>query len=213
MIKNYFRILKKPHAYLQTILKTPVKFQKDRTETVGGVKGTKYPLKTRNHAPRATRHAPRTTPHGKPKTVSLHFSSKRRGTIKHQAKNIFQNIGIKHGFSCINICQVPREMLKTEAAGRSFQHLPRDLANVNALKNHVQSLLLHKTENICYISHYFLHYFVSPFHRCLVNAISTDYAHSRARQYTSRNSSKSVAPVRSYWKLRSRALTACELPC
>ena len=52
MIKNYFRILKKPHAYLQTILKTPVKFQKDRTETVGGVKGTKYLLKTRNHAPR-----------------------------------------------------------------------------------------------------------------------------------------------------------------
>ena len=75
MIKNYFRILKKPHAYLQTILKTPVKFQKDRSETVGGVKGTKYLLKTRNHAPR-------TTPHGKPKTVSLHFSSKRRGTIK-----------------------------------------------------------------------------------------------------------------------------------
>ena len=89
MIKNYFRILKKPHAYLQTILKTPVKFQKDRTETVGGVKGTKYLLKTRNHAPRttrhaprATRHAPRTTPHGKPKTVSLHFSSKRRGTTR-----------------------------------------------------------------------------------------------------------------------------------
>ena len=96
MIKNYFRILKKPHAYLQTILKTPVKFQKDRTETVGGVKGTKYPLKTRNHAPRtthhaprathhaprATHHAPRTTPHGKPKTVSLHFSSKRRGAIR-----------------------------------------------------------------------------------------------------------------------------------
>ena len=87
MIKNYFRILKKPHAYLQTILNTPVKFQKDRTETVGGVKGTKYLLKTRNHAPRTTRHAsrttrhaPRTTPHGKPKTVSLHFSSKRRGT-------------------------------------------------------------------------------------------------------------------------------------
>ena len=61
MIKNYFRILKKPHAYLQTILKTPVKFQKDRTETVGGVKGTKYPLKTRNHAPRATRHATHST--------------------------------------------------------------------------------------------------------------------------------------------------------
>ena len=81
MIKNYFRILKKPHAYLHTILKTPVKFQKDWTETVGGVKGTKYPLKTRNHAPRTTHHAPRATRHGKPKTVSLHFSSKRRGTI------------------------------------------------------------------------------------------------------------------------------------
>ena len=61
MLKNYFRILKKPHANLQTILKTPVKFQKDRTKTVGGVKGTKYLLKTRNHAPRTTRHAPRTT--------------------------------------------------------------------------------------------------------------------------------------------------------
>ena len=47
-------------------------------------------------------------------------------------------------FSCINIRQVPREVLKTEAEGRGFQHLPRDLANVNALKNHVLSLLLHK---------------------------------------------------------------------
>ena len=54
------------------------------------------------------------------------------------------NIGIKHGFSCINIRQVPWEVLKTEAEGRGFQHLPRDLSNVNALKNHVRSLLLHK---------------------------------------------------------------------
>ena len=68
MIKNYFRILKKPHAYLHTILKTPVKFQKDWTETVGGVKGTKYPLKTRNHAPRTTHHAPRATRHA-PRTT------------------------------------------------------------------------------------------------------------------------------------------------
>ena len=51
MIKNNFRILKKKHAYLQTILKAPVKFQKDRTKTVGGV-GTRYLLKIRNHAPR-----------------------------------------------------------------------------------------------------------------------------------------------------------------
>ena len=68
-----------------------------------------------------------------------------------------------------------------------------------------------KTENICYISRYFLHYLVSPFHQCLANVISTDYARSRAGQYTSRNGSKSVAPVRSYWKLRIRALTAREL--
>ena len=47
------------------------------------------------------------------------------------------NIGIKHGFSCINVCQVPREVLKTEAEGRGFQLLPRDLANVNVLENNV----------------------------------------------------------------------------
>ena len=54
------------------------------------------------------------------------------------------NIGIKHGFPCINIRQVPWEVLKTEVEDRGFQHLPRHLANVNAMKNHVRSLLLHK---------------------------------------------------------------------
>ena len=63
------------------------------------------------------------------------------GTVK---AAINYNIGNKHGFSCINICLATREVLKTEAGGRSFQHLPRDLANVNALKNHVRSLSLHK---------------------------------------------------------------------
>ena len=42
VIKNYFRILKKPHAYLQAIIKAHVKFQKDRQKNVGGVKGTRY---------------------------------------------------------------------------------------------------------------------------------------------------------------------------
>ena len=56
---------------------------------------------------------------------------------KHMADTVGVNIGIKHGFSCINVCQVPREMLKTEAEGRDFQRLPRDLANVNALENNV----------------------------------------------------------------------------
>ena len=37
-------------------------------------------------------------------------------------------------FECINVCQVPREMLKTSAFGLGFQHLPRYLANVNAWK-------------------------------------------------------------------------------
>ena len=39
MIKNNFRILKKQYAYLQTILKAPVKFEKDWPKTVGGVVG------------------------------------------------------------------------------------------------------------------------------------------------------------------------------
>ena len=44
VIKNNFRILRKPHAYLQTILKAPVKFQKDRLKTVVGVTGIRYLL-------------------------------------------------------------------------------------------------------------------------------------------------------------------------
>ena len=37
-------------------------------------------------------------------------------------------------FKCINIRQVPWEVLKTATFGLGFQHLPRDLANVNAWK-------------------------------------------------------------------------------
>ena len=50
-------MLKKPNTHLQTILKTPVNFQKDRTKTVREVKGTKYLLKIRNHAPRKTKNS------------------------------------------------------------------------------------------------------------------------------------------------------------
>ena len=64
--------------------------------------------------------------------------------LPHVLQSTGRTLGIKHGFSCINIHQVPWEVLKTEAEGRGFQHLPRDLANVNALKNHVRSLLLRK---------------------------------------------------------------------
>ena len=37
-------------------------------------------------------------------------------------------------FKCINIRQVPREVLKIAISGLGFQHLPRDLANINAWK-------------------------------------------------------------------------------
>ena len=47
MIKNNFGILKKTHAYFQTILKAPVKFKKDRLKTVVGVTGTRYLLPIR----------------------------------------------------------------------------------------------------------------------------------------------------------------------
>ena len=91
------------------------------------------------------------------------------------------NVGIKHGFSCINIRQVPWEVLKTEAEGRGFQHLPRDLANVNALKKHIRSLLLHK--NWKHLLHFalFLALFCFAFSP-MSRVISTDYAHSRAGQ-------------------------------
>ena len=128
---------------------------------------------------------------------------------------VLVNIGIKHGFSCINIRQVPWEVLKTEAEDRGFQHLPRDLANINALKNHVRSLLLHKKWK--HLLHFAL--FLALF--CFTFSLMSRerifhwlcYARSRTGQYTSRNGSKSVDPVRSYWKLRSCALTARELPC
>ena len=38
-------------------------------------------------------------------------------------------------FQCINIRQVPWEVLKTAAFGLGFQHLSRDLANTNVWKN------------------------------------------------------------------------------
>ena len=37
-------------------------------------------------------------------------------------------------FQCIYICLVPWEVLKNAAFGLGFQHLPQELANVNAWK-------------------------------------------------------------------------------
>ena len=47
-------------------------------------------------------------------------------------------------FHCINIRQVPREVLKTAASCLGFQHLPRDLANVNAWK-----IMFDPYNNVC----------------------------------------------------------------
>ena len=93
--------------------------------------------------------------------------------------------------------------------GRCWKPRP----NVNALKRQVRSYYCIKIEIICYISHYLLHYFVSPFHWCLAHAIVSDCTRSRAGHYIFRDGSYSVAPVLAYWKLRNRALTARELPC
>ena len=45
----------------------------------------------------------------------------------------------------LNICLVPREVLKPEPERRGFQHLPTGPADVNASEKHVWSLLLRKT--------------------------------------------------------------------
>ena len=42
--KNNLRIISKSHAYLQTMSKTLVKFQKNQLKTVGGDAHTRYPL-------------------------------------------------------------------------------------------------------------------------------------------------------------------------
>ena len=50
---------------------------------------------------------------------------------------VVYSIGIKHGFPCMYVCQISREIFKAVAVGQGFQHLPRDLANVNVLENNV----------------------------------------------------------------------------
>ena len=56
--------------------------------------------------------------------------------ITRNVANVFCNNSDRTWFfQCINIRQVPREVLKTAAFGLGFQHLPRDQANVNAWKS------------------------------------------------------------------------------
>ena len=52
-----------------------------------------------------------------------------------------------------------------------FQHLPRDLANVNEWQNHVWSLLLHKfKDNTPKIEKMFAHFILQPYHHFLTRA-------------------------------------------
>ena len=80
--KINLRIISKPYAYLIRMVKTSVKFQKNRSKTVGGVAHTTYIL-YRGTERRTDRRMDGQTDgqnDGKPKTMSLRFSSKRRGT-------------------------------------------------------------------------------------------------------------------------------------
>ena len=72
-------------------------------------------------------HDPPTVSHFQIMTPSLVPDIK----ISHPPAKIMLNTGIKHDFPFINIRKVPREVLKTEGEARGFQHLPRDLGNVN----------------------------------------------------------------------------------
>ena len=53
VIKINLSTISKPHAYLQSLVKISVKFQKNRNETVGGVAHTRYPLSIHFHCQNA----------------------------------------------------------------------------------------------------------------------------------------------------------------
>ena len=90
-------------------------------------------------------------------------------------------------FQCINIRQVPWEMLKTVAFGLDFQHLPRDLANVNAWKTMFDPYIIYDKRNgnhIAYEYHNHDSRSTETQHsqsfrktRALENSDETNYAH------------------------------------
>ena len=55
--KINLRIISKPHAYLQSMVTTYVKFQENRNKTVGGVAHTRYPLPIHFHCENARKMA------------------------------------------------------------------------------------------------------------------------------------------------------------
>ena len=92
MSKINLRIISKPHAHLQSMMTTSLKFQKNRNKTVGGVAHTRYI----QYSYRGTKGRKDRRNDGKSKTMSLRFSSKRRGTIKHRHTLMCIRRGFKH---------------------------------------------------------------------------------------------------------------------
>ena len=98
------------------MIKTPVKFQKDRFKTVGGVALTRYLLQTRNHAPRITHHTPRKAEYYVPSLffekagdnnyyfvvgISTNSSTHFLLTLASERYTIYFDIGRKPGQVCI----------------------------------------------------------------------------------------------------------------
>ena len=98
-------------------------------------------------------------------------------------------------FQCINIRQVPWEVLKTAAFGLGFQHLPRDLASVNAWKTLFDPYI--QTQNYAIYSAYewFFPYLADAlanvFFRCL--HMTTDIIRTMKKDVFRANTN-SVAP-------------------
>ena len=93
-----------------------------------------------------------------------HYIDSEMNHTRHFNKIPFINIGIKHVFPCINIHWVPRWVLKTAGAARSFQHRPGNPANVNARKNMFDRYYCVKVSKKSILERYFdvlfWHYFV-----------------------------------------------------
>ena len=68
-------------------------------------------------------------------------------------------------FQCINICQVPWEVLRTAAFGLGFQHLPRNLANVNVPNNQILLMLVKYAMSYTILDKKFFHFCIKTL-RC-----------------------------------------------
>ena len=91
--KISLRIISKPHAYLQRMVTTSVKFQENRNKTVGEVAHTRYPLPIHFHCENARKMAK--------------FKLQKKSD-KNSSEDYIQTtcISSKHGH---NICKVSRE--------------------------------------------------------------------------------------------------------